>query len=101
MTLYDNDTKEVILANHKSAEKRIRSSKRQAIGNKRVLQKLRNFEKSLKKDLIDKNTKVLEESLKKLFKLADKAKKRGVIKKNTASRKKSRYSVKVSSALKN
>ena len=101
MTLYDNDTKEVILANHKSAEKRIRSSKKRAIGNKRVLKTLRNFEKSLKKDIKDKNTKVLETSLKKLFKLADKAKKRGVIKQNTASRKKSRYSVKVSSALKN
>ena len=100
MNLYDNDIKEVILANHKSAEKRIRSSKKQAIGNKRVLQTLRNFEKSLKQDLIDKNTKKLEDGLKKLFKLADKAKKRGVIKKNTASRKKSRYSMKVSSALK-
>ena len=100
MTLYDNDIKEVILANHKSAEKRIRSSKRKSIGNKRVLQQLRNFEKSLKKDLSDKNTKELETGLKKLFKLADKAKKRGVIKKNTASRKKSRYSVKVASALK-
>ena len=89
------------MANHKSAEKRIRSSKKRAIGNKRALQKLRNFEKSFKKDLKDKNIKILEESLKKLFKLADKAKKRGVIKKNTASRKKSRYSLKVSSALKN
>ena len=98
--MYDNlnnDTKEVVLANHKSAEKRIRSSKRRAIGNKRVLQNLRNFEKSLKKDLKDKKTKVLEESLKKLFKLADLAKKRGVIKKNTANRKKSRYAQKVSS----
>ena len=101
MTLYDNDTKEVILANHKSAEKRIRSTKKRAIGNKRVLQTLRNFEKSFKKDLLDKNTKILEASLKKLFKLADMAKKKGVIKKNTASRKKSRYSLKVSSALKN
>ena len=101
MTIFDNDTKEVILANHKLAEKRIRSSKRRAIGNKRVLQKLRNFEKDLKKDLKDKNTKILNESLKKLFKLADKAKKRGVIKANSAGRKKSRYSVKVSSALKN
>ena len=88
------------MANHKSAEKRIRSSKKRAIGNKRVLQTLRNFEKSLKKDLADKNTKILEESLKKLFRLVDKAKKRAVIKKNTASRKKSRYSIKVTSALK-
>ncbi|MCY4321654.1 MAG: 30S ribosomal protein S20 [Bdellovibrionaceae bacterium] len=88
------------MANHKSAKKRVRSSKKRAIDNKRVLQKLRNFEKSFKKDLKDKNLKVLEESLKKLFKLSDKAKKRGVIKKNTSSRKKSRYSIKVATALK-
>ena len=100
MTLYDNDIKEDILANHKSAKKRIRSSKKRAVDNKRVLQKLRNFEKSFKKDLKDKNVKILEESLKKLFKLADKAKKRGVIKKNTSNRKKSRYSIKVASSLK-
>ncbi|MBC6415957.1 MAG: 30S ribosomal protein S20 [Bdellovibrionales bacterium] len=87
---------EVVLANHKSAEKRIRSSKKRAIANRRVLQKLRNFEKLFSHQLKEKKKDVLEASLKKLFHLADKAKKRGVIKKNTASRKKSRYSQKVS-----
>ena len=91
----------MILANHKSAEKRIRSSKRRAIGNKRVLQSLRNFEKTFRKEILNKNTKVLEDSLKKLFQLADRAKKRGIIKPNTAGRKKSRYSQKVSALLKN
>ena len=38
----------------------------------------------------------IEEGLKKLFKLSDKAKNRGIIKKNTASRKKSRFSSKAS-----
>ena len=88
------------MANHKSAEKRIRSSKKRAIGNKRVLQSLRNFEKLFRKEIVNKNTKILEESLKKLFRLADRAKKRGIIKPNTASRKKSRYSQKVASLLK-
>jgi len=88
------------VANHKSAKKRIRSSKKRAVGNKRVLQSLRKFEKSIRTQLKEKKTEVLEQSLKKLFQLADRAKKRGVIKANTASRKKSRYSQKISSLLK-
>lgn len=95
MTILIITLREGILANHKSAEKNIRSSKKKAQANKRVLRALRNCEKQLKKDLSDKNTKNIEKSLKMLFKLADRAKKRGVIKKNTASRKKSRLSSKV------
>ena len=71
---YDNYIEEVILANHKSAEKRIRSSKKRAQTNKRILSSLRKCEKSLRKDLNDKNAKAVEEGLKKLFKLSDKAK---------------------------
>ena len=82
------------MANHKSAEKRIRSSKKRAQANKRILSALRKCEKRLKKDLSDKNTKPIEEGLKKLFKLSDKAKNRGIIKKNGANRKKSRFSLK-------
>ena len=85
------------MANHKSAEKRIRSSKKRAQTNKRILSSLRKCEKSLKKDLNDKNAKAVEEGLKKLFKLSDKAKNRGVIKKNGASRRKSRFSSKAAS----
>ena len=87
------------MANHKSAEKRIRSSQKRAVGNKRVLQTLRNFEKTLKVQLKGKKLEALEQSLKKLFRLTDLAKKRGVIKKNTASRKKSRYAQKISALL--
>ena len=88
------------MANHKSAEKRIRSSKKRAVGNKRVLKSLRNFEKSFRSQLKEKKADVLELSLKTLFKLADRAKKRGVIKGNTASRKKSRFARKASALLK-
>ena len=84
------------MANHKSAEKRIRSSKKRAQMNKRVLKALNKCEKRLKKDLNDQNIKAIEEGLKKLFKLSDKAKHKGAIKKNTASRKKSRFSSKAS-----
>ena len=82
------------MANHKSAKKRIRSNKKRAQNNKRILTSLRKCEKKLKKDLNDSKPKDMEESLKKLFKLSDKAKNRGVIKKNTANRKKSRFSLK-------
>ena len=64
--------------------------------NKRVLRSLNKCEKQLKKDLNGQNAKAIEEGLKKLFNLSDKAKHRGVIKKNTASRKKSRFSSKAS-----
>ena len=84
------------MANHKSAEKRIRSSKKREQSNKRVLRSLRNCEKQLKKDLKDKKPKAIENGLKVLFKLADKAKNKGIIKKNTARRKKSRFSSKAS-----
>ena len=82
------------MANHKSAEKRIRSSKKRAQTNKRLLTSLRKCEKSLKKSLDEKNIEAIEKGLKNLFKLADKAKTKGTIKKNTAQRKKSRFSLK-------
>ena len=87
------------MANHKSAKKRIRSSQKRAQANKRVLNTLRSCEKQLRKDMDNKNAKAIEEGLKNLFKLSDKAKNRGIIKKNTASRKKARFSLK-SSAIK-
>ena len=82
------------MANHKSAEKRIRSSKKRAQMNKRLLTSLRKCEKTLNKSFDGKNSEEIEKGLKKLFKLADKAKSKGVIKKNTARRKKSRFSIK-------
>ena len=85
------------MAHHKSAEKRVRSSKKRAQRNKRVLRSLRICEKQLKTDLKDKNAKALEEGLKKLFKLSDQAKNKGIIKKNTGRRKKSRWASKISS----
>ena len=88
------------MANHKSAEKRIRSSKKRAQINKRLLTSLRKCEKSLNKSIESKQSEDLEKGLKKLFKLADRAKSKGVIKKNTANRKKSRFSIKVKTAQK-
>ena len=83
------------MANHKSAEKRIRSSKKRARQNKRILSALRKCEKQLRHDLSEKNIKAVSEGLKKLFRLSDRAKGAGVVKKNTANRKKSRFASKL------
>ena len=86
------------MANHKSAKKYMRSSKRKAQANKRLRSSLRSCEKGLRRDLTAKNKESVEKGMKQLFRLADRAKKRGVIKPNAASRKKSRFSVKAHSA---
>ena len=81
------------MANHKSAEKRIRSSAKQTRVNKYWKSSIRTFEKRLRKSIEDKNKKETEALLKSFFSLVDKAKKRGVIHKNTASRKKTGFSI--------
>ncbi len=87
------------MANHKSAKKRIRSSRKKGRANKRALNALRGCEKQLTKDLGAKNADAVEKGLKMLFKLSDRANNRGVIKKNTASRKKARFSLKASAII--
>ena len=80
------------MANHKSAEKRIRSSKRQTRVNKRWKTSIKTFEKRLKKAVSDKKKEESEKLLRAFFSLTDKARKKGVIHKNTANRKKAGFS---------
>ena len=87
------------MANHKSAKKRIRSNEKKAQANKRVIQALRKLEKQVRKDIQSKNKESLEQGLKNIFQMADKAKTKGVIKKNTANRKKARFSRSIAKAL--
>ena len=87
------------MANHKSAEKRIRSTKIKTQVNKHVMSALRTCQKMLEKNLKDKNVKSVEKGLSLLFKMADRAEKRGVIKKRTSSRNKSRFATKVHNLL--
>jgi len=82
------------LANHKSAEKRIRSSEKQTRVNKYWKTSIKTYEKRLRKSIEEKNKKETETLLKSFFSLVDKAKKKGVIHKNTASRKKSGFAAK-------
>jgi small subunit ribosomal protein S20 len=81
-----------------SAKKAIRSSSRKHVFNLRRKDVLRDTTKSLTKALTAKDVKAAEKLLPEAYAAIDKAKKRGVIKKNTADRKKSRLALAVSKA---
>ncbi|OGZ19166.1 MAG: 30S ribosomal protein S20 [Candidatus Lloydbacteria bacterium RIFOXYC12_FULL_46_25] len=72
-----------------SAKRAIRVSARKRVYNLRRLSTMRDSVKSFKK-LVISGAEDVEKSLPALYKAIDKAAKRGVIKKNTAARKKSR-----------
>ncbi len=73
-----------------SAKRAIRVSARKRVYNLRRMSTMRDEVKSLKKLVLAKNVVEAEKSLATVYKAIDKAAKTGVIKKNTASRKKSR-----------
>ena len=73
-----------------SAKKAIRSSEKKHVFNLRKKNALHDTSKSLTKHLAAKDVKGAEALLSSAYKAIDKAKKTGVIKPNTAARKKSR-----------
>ncbi|MEK7664397.1 MAG: 30S ribosomal protein S20 [Patescibacteria group bacterium] len=73
-----------------SAKKAIRQNKRRRARNLVYLSKMRNLIKEVKFFISQKKLKEAKEFLPKVYQALDKAAKVGVIKKNTASRKKSR-----------
>ena len=73
-----------------SAKKALRSSKRKRIFNLRRKGEMQSVIKQYKKLVSAKKTDEAKKLIPKLQKAIDKAAKRGIIKKNTASRKKSR-----------
>ncbi len=77
------------MANTKSAKKAIRQSARKRVFNLRRLRAMRSVVKEVRELAKNKDEKA-RELLSQAYKAIDKAAKRGVIKKNTASRKKSR-----------
>ncbi len=81
----------------KGAEKAHRQSLRKRVFNLRRKVAMKNVVKSLDKAVLAKDTKTAEELLPKAYKAIDKAAKGGVIKDNTASRKKSRLTKKIKS----
>ena len=81
-----------------SAKKAIRSSSKKRIFNLRRKNTLTDTTKSLMKAITAKNIKEAEKLLPAAYKAIDKACKNGVIKKNTASHKKSRLALAIKKA---
>lgn len=75
-----------------SAKKALRQSFRKRKHNLVYKNKIKGLEKSLQRLLVSKDTAKAKEMLPQLYRIFDKAAKENVIKKNTASRKKSRLS---------
>jgi len=82
------------MPNKKSAAKELRKAVKRNAANKKVADKMKNLTKVSLKQLKASDKKVKEEYTK-TIKAIDKAAKKGVIKKNTASRKKSRLMKKI------
>ncbi|PIR40233.1 MAG: 30S ribosomal protein S20 [Candidatus Zambryskibacteria bacterium CG10_big_fil_rev_8_21_14_0_10_34_34] len=74
----------------KSAKKALRGSKKKRVFNLRKKNEMQGVIKEYKKLILAKKTEEAKKLIPKLQKVIDKAKKKGIIKKNTASRKKSR-----------
>ena len=82
------------MPNKKSAEKELRKSVKRNAANKKATSKMKNLIKVSQKQIQAKDKKV-KEDFAKTMKAIDKAAKKGVIKKNTAARKKSRLMKKI------
>ncbi|HEC30781.1 MAG TPA: 30S ribosomal protein S20 [Candidatus Yonathbacteria bacterium] len=76
----------------KGAKKALRASKNKKVFNDKRKKEMREVTKKISKLIADKDGKGATEVLPSAYKAIDKAAKRGIIKKNTASRKKSRLS---------
>ena len=74
----------------KSAKKAIRQNKRRRVRNLVYLNGMKNLIKEVRALVLQKKTKEAKELLPKVYQILDKSAKVGVIKKNAASRKKSR-----------
>jgi small subunit ribosomal protein S20 len=82
----------------KGAEKALRSSKRKQVFNTRRKGAMKDVSKEVVKAVTAGDVAKAKELLPKAYKAIDKAAKRGVIKQNTAARKKSRLSARIKKA---
>ena len=87
------------MPNTKSAKKELRKSTRRAQHNKKIKDSLKNVTKKAKKAILAKDKKSKELVAEALITL-DKAAQKGIIKKNTRNRKKSRLQKKLNEAFK-
>ncbi len=74
----------------KSAKKRLRQEKKRGARNLDYKNKMKDLLKEIRALVEEKKIKEAKELLPKVYKVLDKSAKKGIIKKNTASRKKSR-----------
>ena len=82
-----------------SAKKALRASKRKKVFNDRRTQEMRAMVKAVRTLVAQKKRAEAQALLPKAYTAIDKARKRGVIKKNAANRKKSRLTILVNKAL--
>jgi len=82
----------------KSAKKALRASARKRVFNLKRKDAMKSAVKDVKKLVADKKVKDANKSLSAAYQAIDKAVKRGVIKKNTAARKKSRLAKSIKKA---
>lgn len=87
------------MPNVKSAKKELRKSQKRAIYNKKIKDNVKSLIKKSRKAIAGKDGKA-EELVLKSFKAIDKAAQKGVIKKNTKNRKKSRLHAQLNKAAK-
>lgn len=78
------------MANTKSAEKSYKQANRRRVVNLRRVRTMREAIKDTRALIVEKDAKKAEASLPAMYQAIDKAVKRGIIKPNTAARKKSR-----------
>lgn len=86
------------MPNTKAAKKALRQNHRRWLFNVRRKRKMKQIIKQIEKSVSSKNPEEAQKQLPEAYKAIDKAAKRGVIKKNTAARKKSRLSKTVKQA---
>jgi len=82
----------------KGAKKALRASKNKKVFNDKQKKTMREITKKINKLVADKDGKKAAGELSAAYKAIDKAAKRGIIKKNTAARKKSRLSKAINKA---
>ncbi len=87
------------MAHTKSTIKRMRQSRKKYMRNIGIKSGVKTVAKKFQAALEESDKKAIKESLKEIYKALDKAVTRGVMKKNTASRRKSRLAVQAQAKL--
>ena len=85
------------MANSKSAKKRVTVAERNRVRNQAVKTRIKTMAKKVLATVEDQNLEAAKAALSIAYKELDKAVTKGIIKKNTASRKKARLAAKVNS----